>query len=403
MINSLKVALFLAVKTTVRGNPWVFLLTIAMLMLVFLNLVFAPSLIKGVVEIVNDKIIHTLTGDIIAQSGGEDRFIGNVTELVSEIESLDNVVGACGRNDLLADFYYQGERTSAAVYAIDPAQDRTVFQLPDYIIEGSYLDPGDTGQVLLGVQIAGNDRENLELYGTSLRHVRAGDQVLVSFSGGIQKQYTVKGIFEVQLIQTDITAYITDTDLVSMNPLMANRASSIHVSTAENADLQPIIDQIAGLRSDLKFQTWKDVAGVLKSMTDTLDQIIAILQFIALVVAAITIFIITYVDLVNKRRQIGIQRAIGITSTSIILSYVLRALFYAFLGTLASALVFVYVVAPVEARHPFHFPFGEVLLVVDAGYLATSALILWGVSIVSAFIPAWQTIRIRIIDAIWSS
>ena len=154
MINSLKVAFFLAVKTTVRGNPWVFLLTIAMLMLVFLNLVFAPSLIGGVVDTVNDKIIHTLSGNIIAQSSGEDRLIGNVTGLVSKIESLDSVAGACGRNDLLADLFYQGERTSAAVYAIDPARDRTVFRLPDYVIEGSYLEAGDTGQILLGVQVA---------------------------------------------------------------------------------------------------------------------------------------------------------------------------------------------------------------------------------------------------------
>jgi len=403
VINSLKVAFFLAVKTTVRGNPWVFLLTIAMLMLVFLNLVFAPSLIGGVVDTVNDKIIHTLSGNIIAQSSGQDRLIGNVTGLVSKIESLDNVAGACGRNDLLADLFYQGERTSAAVYAIDPMRDRNVFRLPDYVIEGSYLEAEDTGQILLGVQIAGNDRKGLEMYATSLKHVHAGDRVQVSFTGGIQREYTVKGIFQVELIQTDITAYITDTDLAAMNPLMADRASSIHISVDDDAELQPIIDDIAGLRSGLKFQTWEDVAGVLRSMTDTLDQIIAILQFIALVVAGITIFIITYVDLVNKRRQIGIQRAIGITSSSIIVSYVFRALFYAFLGTLASALVFVYVVVPVEARHPFHFPFGEVLLVVDAGYLATSALILWGVSIVSAFIPAWQTIRIRIIDAIWSS
>jgi len=403
VINSLKVAFFLAVKATVRGNPWVFLLTIVMLMLVFLNLVFAPSLIKGVVETVNEKIIYTLSGNIIVQSGGEDRLIGNVTELVTDIKSLDNVAGACGRNDLLADLYYQGERTSAAVYAIDPIQDRLVFRLPDYIIEGSYLEPGDTDQILLGVDIAGNDREDLSMYATSLRHVHAGDRVQVSFTGGVQKEYTVKGIFQVELIQTDITAYITDTDLVGMNPLMTDRASSIHVSTDDDAALQPIIDQIAALRPDLKFQTWEDVAGVLISVTDTLDQIVAILQFIALVVAAITIFIITYVDLVNKRRQIGIQRAIGITSTSIILSYVIRGLFYAFLGTLASALVFVYVVVPLEARHPFHFPFGEVLLVIDRRYLATSAFILWGVSLVSAFIPAWQTIRIRIIDAIWSS
>jgi putative ABC transport system permease protein len=118
-------------------------------------------------------------------------------------------------------------------------------------------------------------------------------------------------------------------------------------------------------------------------------------------VAAITIFIVTYVDLVNKRRQIGIERAIGITGASIVLSYIFRAIFYAVLGILLAALIFVYVVVPLEAHRPFHFPFGDIFLPVNIGYLIISAAILFVVAAVSAFVPAWQTIRTKIIDAIW--
>jgi putative ABC transport system permease protein len=138
-------------------------------------------------------------------------------------------------------------------------------------------------------------------------------------------------------------------------------------------------------------------------MTKSFDQIIVILRTTALIVAAITIFIVTYVDLVNKRRQIGIERAIGITSASIVLSYIIRAVVYAAFGILAAALIFRYVIVPIEAQHPFHFPFGDVMLAVDVHELTTSAFILCGVAIVSAFIPAWQTVRTKIIDAIWSS
>jgi putative ABC transport system permease protein len=106
---------------------------------------------------------------------------------------------------------------------------------------------------------------------------------------------------------------------------------------------------------------------------------------------------------VNKRRQIGIERAIGITSASIVASYVIRAVIYAAFGILAAALIFRYVVVPIEAEHPFHFPFGDVMLAVDVSTLVSSAFILCGVAVVSAFIPAWQTVRTKIIDAIWSS
>jgi ABC-type antimicrobial peptide transport system permease subunit len=66
-------------------------------------------------------------------------------------------------------------------------------------------------------------------------------------------------------------------------------------------------------------------------------------------------------------------------------------------------LIFKYVVVPVEAHYPFHFPFGDVLLPVNISYLITSALILCGVAAVSAFIPAFRMIRTKIIDAIWAS
>ena len=403
MMNSLKVATFLAIKSIARGNVRVLVLTILMLILVYLNLLFTPALLDGAVETVNNKTINTMSGDVVVQAAGEVPVIGNVSELVSQIESLNGVSAACARNSLGADISYEGERATTVVYAIDPDQDSKVFQISQDIIEGSYLAPEDTDQILLGVQIAGNDRKDLALYSSSLKSVHVGDRVSVSYVGGVQKQYTVKGIFYTELTQGDLRAYISEKEFVTMNPLMTDKASFIHVKTKDNVKLESVIEEIKGIRPGLKFQTWEDFEGFLRSMTDSFKQIIVILRATAFIVAAITIFIVTYVDLVNKRRQIGIQRAIGITGASIILSYIFRAIVYAIVGILAAALIFKYAVVPVEAHYPFHFPFGDVFLPVNIPYLISSALILCGVTAVSAFIPAFRMIRTKIIDAIWSS
>ena len=402
-MNSLKVATFLAIKSIARGNVRVLVLTILMLILVYLNLLFTPALLDGAVETVNNKTINTMSGDVVVQAAGEVPVIGNVSELVSQIESLNGVSAACARNSLGADISYEGERATTVVYAIDPDQDSKVFQISQNIIEGSYLAPEDTDQILLGVQIAGNDRKDLALYSSSLKSVHVGDRVSVSYVGGVQKQYTVKGIFYTELTQGDLRAYISEKEFVTMNPLMTGKASFIHVKTKDNVKLESVIEEIKGIRPGLKFQTWEDFEGFLRSMTDSFKQIIVILRAAAFIVAAITIFIVTYVDLVNKRRQIGIQRAIGITGASIILSYIFRAIVYAIVGILAAALIFKYAVVPVEAHYPFHFPFGDVFLPVNIPYLISSALILCGVTAVSAFIPAFRMIRIKIIDAIWAS
>ena len=403
MRKSIRVARFLTVKSIARGNVRVLALTIVMLILVYLNLIFTPAILEGLVNNVNDKVINTLAGDITIQSDATQPAMGNASALISEIESIDGVVAASARNSLGADVTYEGERVTTVIYAIKPDQDKKVFRISETLIEGSYLDVEDTDQILLGLQVAGADREDLELYSSSLRSVHAGDTVVVRYANGVEKQYTVKGIFYCELIQTDVRTFITEKEFNSMNPLMADKASTIHVKTKENVELEPIIEQIAGIRQGLKFQTWEDIAGVLRSMTVSMNQIIVILQIVALIVAAITIFIVTYVDLSNKRRQIGIERAIGITPSAIVLSYIFRAVVYAIVGILAAALIFIYVVVPLEARHPFHFPFGDVFLPVNISYLIRSALILCVVAIVSAFVPSFNTIRVKIIDAIWSS
>ena len=402
-MKSLKVATFLAIKSVARGNVRVLLLTIAMLILVYLNLVFTPALLDGAVETVNDKTINTMSGDVVVQPAGEALVIGNASELVSQIESLNGVSAACARNSLGADISYEGEHATTVVYSIDPAQDSKVFLISQNIIEGSYLDSEDTDQILLGAQIAGNDQKDLSLYSSSLKYVHVGDRVSVNFVGGVEKQYTVKGIFYTELTQGDVRAYVTEKEFNTMNPLMEDMASFIHVKTEDNVNLESVIGEIEGVRPGLKFQTWEDYEGFLRSMTDSFKQIIVILRATAFIVAAITIFIITYVDLVNRRRQIGIQRAIGITGSSIIVSYIFRALVYAIVGILVAALIFKYVVVPVEAHYPFHFPFGDVFLPVNIPYLISSALILCGVAAVSAFIPALRMIMTKIIDAIWSS
>jgi putative ABC transport system permease protein len=115
------------------------------------------------------------------------------------------------------------------------------------------------------------------------------------------------------------------------------------------------------------------------------------------------VFIVTYVDVVNKRRQIGIQRAIGISSMTILLAYALRAIFYMVLGSALGILAFLYIVVPLEAKYPFHFPQGSVLLAINNVFMVKMVGLLLDVGLISALIPAYRSIRIKIIDAIWSN
>ena len=119
-------------------------------------------------------------------------------------------------------------------------------------------------------------------------------------------------------------------------------------------------------------------------MTDSFNVINTILNVVNLLVAGITVLIVTYIDVTNRRRQIGIQRAIGITQGSIALAYLLRAVFYAIVASILASLAFLYVVIPIEARYPFRFPFGDVYLVTGFPYLTRAVFILLCAAVVIA-------------------
>jgi len=400
-MKSLKVAVFLALKSIIRGNIGIIVLTVFMLVLVTMNLLFVPALIRGATESMNTILIQTYSGDIIIEPAGDDTVINHVDDLLDSIESIDGVVAASARNDINAYFEFEDKRIGRVVTGIDPVRDGEVFEISRSLIEGSYLDSRDRGEILLGIQIAGADQEDIELYSSSLRHVHAGDKVVVTYSTGFEKQYTVKGIFDTGFIQTDSQAFVTQLEFNSVMPNMNNKATSIRVKLEDGADPERVIQRIASLRDGLDFQTWEQTAGLVQSMTESFTLINQILNVVNYLVAGITVFIVTYVDVINRRRQIGIQRAIGIKSQSIAISYLIRAVFYAIVGLIIGILVFKYVIIPVEARHPFEFPFGPAYLLTQPSYTARMAFILLVVSLAAAFIPVWRVMRIKILDAIW--
>ncbi len=228
-----------------------------------------------------------------------------------------------------------------------------------------------------------------------------GDKVAVTYANGLEKRYTVRGIFYAEFIQTDLQAFVSEKEFEAVNPLVKDQAASIHVKVVKDADTKSIVEQIGNLRDKLRILTWEDYAGIVRSMTDSFDVINTILNMVNLLVAGITVFIVTYIDVANRKRQIGVQRAIGVTPNSITLAYLARALFYAAMAIILASLLFIYVVVPLEARYPFHFPFGDVYLRAGPSDITRTSLILLGSVVIAAFIPVWAGMREKILDAIW--
>lgn len=402
-MRSLQVAIFLAGRSIFRGNGWLSVTTILMLVLVFLNLVFTPSLLEGVIETANSKLRDTLSGDITVESSTPGALMDNSNQLLEQITQIDGVDAATPARTISAQLGLGSERGTAEVSGIETESFRNVYTVPKYMIEGSFLLPGDKDKIVLGAQIAGAGKAKLELYADSLKNAHVGDVITAKFANGVTKNYTVKGIYQTEFVQADLKSLITSDEFSTVYPLSIGKASAINVRLKPNADQNKINTQIQALRKDIETRTWQQRAGFVQSYTSSLEVVNKILRAVALFVGFLTIFIITYVDVVNKKRQIGISRAIGINAPTIILSYIIRALFYTVIGATLGVTLFVLGVVPLEARYPFSFPLGNVLLSVNPSFILRNVEILLAVSFVSAALPAWRAVQGKIVDAIWGN
>jgi putative ABC transport system permease protein len=398
--RTLRVAAFLAYSSVARANAGVIVLTVLILALAGLNLLFVPGLLEGLVASSDTKVRDTFAGDLVVESATENPLIQDSSEVIGDISKIEGVVAATSRNTIGAELKLGNERTPCTVSGINPETEPSVLTIDRFMIEGSYLTKDDA-DVVLGIQLAGADKENIELYSRSLKHAHAGDTITVTYANGIARNYRVKGIFRADFIQTDLQALVSEREFESVNPAARGKAQSIRVKTSGKPAIDGVREAIIAIRPGLRVFPWEDYAGIMRSMTDSFNVINTILNVVNILVAGITVFIVTYIDVTNRRKQIGIQRAIGITPSSLVLAYLLRVAFYAVMAIGIAWLGFVFVIMPVEARFPFHFPFGPVYLAFGSHSLLRASVILMSSAIVAALIPVWMSLRVRILDAIW--
>lgn len=401
--RTLRVAAFLAGRSLARGNMGVTLMSVAMITVVFISVMFLPSLIRGEATAITKQVTGTLTGDLLI-TAADAPVIADADSYLGQVRATDGVAAATGITRVATQIAHAGESGVWGVDAIDPDSFAEVFSTPGRLIEGEWLSDDDTHGIVLGVDIAGADLDDLRGYAGSLKTVHVGDTVDVTLMGGGVSTFQVRGIYRNNFVLSDSGAFIPEAAMEQLaGSDFTDTAGRIVVAAEPGVTSTELVHRMRPIRSDVELHTPDQLAGAIQDQLDTFDLIDSIMRSISLLVAAITVFIITYVDLVGRRRQIGIERAIGIRSSAIVTGYVLKSLLTATVGTVVGWALFRFLIMPLVERHPFQFPTGPSVLETSPDHTMRTAVILLAVAAISALIPAVRTARMRILDAIWGN
>lgn len=397
MIKQLKLPFYLAFQYIRRGRKWTLFLTIFLMTIAFINLIFIPSLFSGIIDGSNKQIINTMTGDIyISPQDGND-YIGQKDEVLQKIKNIDGVDSASAKTLVPARLKQDNIAGSWQTFAINPNDDRNVSNISSKIISGSYLDTDDIGQIIIGRQIAGGT--DVEENALSLKGAKVGEKVTLIFDGK-PKDFTIKGIYNSNFVESDKRAFITEKALNQIIPSTKNKASTINIKLNGSANQDEVIGKIKNLDMNAKVYPWQESTGLMKTVSSSFASINVLLSITSVTIAAVTILIIIYVTIINKRKEIGILRAIGIRPYIIILSYVFLSAIYALAGIVTGTAVFSLILVPYFEAHPFVLPICNAVLVLDWQNYIIRAEIIFFVSLLAGFIPAVIVTRAKMLTAI---
>jgi len=401
---NIKAALFLAYKTIIRGSKGTLIMTILIMTLAYVNLIFISSIFGGIVEAINEQYINNLYGNIVITPASDKIYIEN--KQTSSINYIPGVIAVSAHyiNDALISYDENKDGNNIQqgkwkIKSVNVEDEKKATAISESIIAGEYLEDRDRDKIVIGKDIAGGYGGDLDYL--SLGGVLIGDKVNIKFNNNIERTYTVKGIFLTKNNQADQMAFITKKEMESVLGVH-NLSSEIIIKTIEKGKEKQYIEQRrrSGFYNE-KIRTWEELTGFTSSASKSFTMISIILGVIGTIVAGITIFIIIFVSIVNKRRQIGILKAIGMKESTIILSFVMQALFYAIIGILLGISIILFVIRPFFVDNPLDFPVGWVSLKITFDIIKISNISLMVAALIGGLIPAFRGTKESILDAIW--
>lgn len=400
VLLSLDVAWFLAVKNILHRKKML-LLIVLIIGLGYLSATFSSSVIYGLQYRIEDMVIHGSTGHVIIEPNSDEEYILNADEVVKKVLSVPNVLAATSRMSTtitITDKF--GTTMGLDVRIVDPEDEAMTTRLATSMLAGDYLSKGTVDEFIIG-------RDRTTKYGVIKAlptvDIDSGEKVTVLFKNGVQKEMKVRGVYSYGFAMTDIYGYITKDEarqVFGFTDEELNRASEIAVLNSDRGYEEEVKYALQSQGVSGRIWKWEEKLGLVYQFIGSLLVISRLTALIGIIIAFASIYIIIYINVLQKRTQIGMLKAMGINSETILVSYIIQSFFYGVVGAVFGTILTLLVVDYLTVR-PLIMPVGEVVPIISASALVTSSLLLVLSSILAGFFASQGVVKDNILDAIF--
>ena len=408
----LRVGWFLGMRQLRRSSRVMSVLIVFIMTLTFLNLVVVTGVLVGLPTGANEAYRLRYAGDVLVSAPEDKRFIEQSRALRSELVSLPEVLAISPRyvGVARAEANYKEvlegdelrDQINVQVAGINPADEHAVTNFADLVIEGEFLAPDDGEGILISSELLSEQTAGTPLTDTTLDNVTIGSRLLVTI-GENQREFTVRGIFHTKAQIVNQRILMLDSRAREMLGRFDSNVNEIAVRLLPGTDALRMKRTVQSLNSAGGAQVETSAEALGPFLTD-IQQTMQILGngigSIALIVAAIAIFIVIFINAITRRRHIGILKGLGIGGFAIEFAYMVQALVYVLVGASLGLLVIYQVLVPYFLTNPIDFPISDGILVAPLPETLFRMALLIVTTIIAGYIPAKLIVRQNTLDAI---
>ena len=395
--NTLVVAMFLAFRTILKNKKTLIIISLVLAMS-FVSLTFFGGIINGLAYKFENQIITGSTGHVLIEPQDDEKYIENADNLNQKLIKLPLTSGVTRRIKVGGSLETDELSLSKTITGINPNDESQVTTTSTKMLEGNYLSENDLNEVVLGSALI--KKYASKSGSTKLFDVETGDKIEIFFNNGVHEEFRLKGIYKTGANFNDQEVYITNRKLISIYPELDNHASEIAIRLPQRGFEKQYREQLISLLSVRdKISDWTQKTDRIEQFTGSLILVNQVTYVMGILTAIATIYIIIYIDVIHKRKQIGILKSIGINKNVITLSFVIQSVLYGVIGVFLGLIV-IYILQSYIAVHPLKMPIGPIVMMVNISDLAQSGIILILSSTVAGFLPAYNASKDNIVDAI---
>ncbi len=278
---------------------------------------------------------------VTAESG---QYLSNPQKVMAEVASLREVRSATMFLGGKAMIVSGGVNRAINIVGIVPKGNERISSLSKAIVLGKFLDPDNDHQIVIGLSLA-----------DALDAV-VGDSIAVISPAGIERSLTqfyqpkvehfvVGGIY--QSNNKDYDGYYAFVNLPAAQYLFASPDSTVSPEMVNGVDAKLYdIGKSNDVKSKLekmlpgdRVETWYDLHKDLYQMM-TIERIVAyIVLSLIVVIAAFNILGSLTMTVIEKRREIGVLKAMGATQSGIMKIYLLEGFLVGLFGSILGLLL----------------------------------------------------------------